>query len=64
MKLAVVSLYCIAIQYGLIHSEAFTHVGPLGPLKFLNLGGPKQNFENLWSAVDFSLVFGLSSNVF
>ena len=35
-----------------------------GPLKFSNLGGPEQFLNNLWSSVDFSLVFELSSKVF
>ena len=43
-------------------SKVFTHWAHW--VKFLNLGGPEQNFENLWIAVDVSLMFGLSNNVF
>ena len=45
------STYCLDPFWEIFHL-------PNGPT------GTGQNFENLWSAVDYSLVFELSSNVF
>ena len=38
-----------------------TGPGPRGPQIFLNLGGTKQSFKNLWSAVEWYLMFDLTS---